>query len=267
LATTAQERTRELTVFAQDPSVRDARGRIIRATVTVPAEDLDRGPRGYRVHCIDFDATTNTYYRTGISNEKDLFKDKTDRELLEDPNFHCQNVYALVMHTLARFEYALGRRVSWGFYGHQLKVSPHAFREANAFYSEKDHSLMFGYVPNGRSTVYTCLSHDVVVHETTHALIDGLRTRYTDPSSADQAAIHEGFDSAVSARPEDERQTDRGEKTHGQGPAGSDRKSGRGDGRRLARRARRTAAALDAGPAARPQVSRQSGVRRAASPR
>jgi len=31
------------------------------------------------------------------------------------------------------------------------------------------------------------------VHETTHALIDGLRERYREPSSPDQAAFHEGF--------------------------------------------------------------------------
>ena len=35
------------------------------------------------------------------------------------------------MRTLAHFEKALGRRVSWSFGGHQLKVAPHAFAEAN----------------------------------------------------------------------------------------------------------------------------------------
>ena len=34
--------------------------------------------------------------------------------------------------------------------------------------------------------------------ETTHALVDGLRTRYTDPSSPDQAGFHEGFADVVS---------------------------------------------------------------------
>ena len=33
----------------------------------------------------------------------------------ESPAFHAQNVYALVMRTLARFEFALGRRVGWSF--------------------------------------------------------------------------------------------------------------------------------------------------------
>ena len=117
------------------------------------------------------------------------------------------------MRTLARFEFALGRRVGWSFLGHQLQVAPHAFADANAFYSKDDRALLFGYFPkaevNGQnnhpheedhlkeqqrcSWVFTCLSHDVIVHETTHALLDGLRRRYTDPSSPEQAGFHEGF--------------------------------------------------------------------------
>ena len=66
-------------------------------------------------------------------------------QLLANPAFHGQNIYALVMRTLARFEYALGRRVHWGFDGHQLHVAPHAFVDANAFYSREDRALIFGY--------------------------------------------------------------------------------------------------------------------------
>src|SRR5262249_31962519 len=67
--------------------------------------------------------------------------------LLKDPQFHAQNVYAIIMRTLARFESALGRRVGWGYLGHQLQVAPHAFADANAFYSKEDRALMFGYFP------------------------------------------------------------------------------------------------------------------------
>ncbi|MHB8873333.1 MAG: gluzincin family metallopeptidase, partial [Myxococcaceae bacterium] len=99
-----------------------------------------------------------------------------------------------------RFELALGRRVSWGFDnpGHQLKVAPHAFSDANAFYSRRDEAQLFGHFPasDGR-TIFTCLSHDVIVHETSHALLDGLRARYVEPSSTDQAAFHEGFADVV----------------------------------------------------------------------
>jgi hypothetical protein len=78
-------------------------------------------------------------------------------------------------------------------------VAPHAFADANAFYAEDDEALMFGYFPSadGKRMVYTCLSHDVVAHETTHALVDGVRTRFTDPSSPDQAGFHEGFADVV----------------------------------------------------------------------
>src|SRR5581483_5030073 len=41
--------------------------------------------------------------------------------------------------------------------------------------------------------IFSCLAHDVIAHETTHALLDGLRERYTDPSSPQQAGFHEGF--------------------------------------------------------------------------
>ena len=103
------------------------------------------------------------------------------------------------MRTLGLFEFALGRRVAWGFEGHQLYVAPHAFLEANAFYSEEDKALMFGYFDSAKTSrrVFTCLSHDIVAHETTHALLDGVRDGFTTPSTPDQAAFHEGFADVV----------------------------------------------------------------------
>lgn len=187
--------SRLLTVFAQDPRVRDA-GRILTASARVPAENVAPGPRGARVHVVDYDATTDTFYEN-----HELFEDREQKgllrrgnELSDDARFHAQNVYAIVMSTLTRFESALGRRVRWAFDSHQLKVAPHAFAEANAFYSRRNEALLFGYFAGSANrTVYTCLSHDVVAHETTHALLDGLRSRLMEPSSPDQAALHEAF--------------------------------------------------------------------------
>lgn len=198
-----QARTRKLTIVAQDPAVEGADGEILTAEVDVPAEELARGPWGYRVHVIDYDGSTRTLYKPleyaadpdGLP--EDRFRNPSRRTILGDPQFHAQNVYAIVMRTLARFEFALGRRVSWGFRGHQVNVAPHAFADANAFYSERDQALLFGYFPGRKATVFSCLSHDVVAHETTHALVDGLRERFTDPSSPDQAAFHEGFADVV----------------------------------------------------------------------
>jgi hypothetical protein len=198
-----QPRTRKLTIVAQDPSVRVDK-KILTTTIKVPAEEIAPGPRGYRVHVVDYDSSTGTLYKPitypalTAEADGDPFAGAADSALLNDPSFHAQNAYAIVMKTLARFEFALGRRVSWGFYGHQIKVAPHAFADANAFYSERDQALLFGYFPgvSGRM-LYSCLSHDVVAHEATHALLDGLRERYTDPSSPEQAAFHEGFSDIV----------------------------------------------------------------------
>ncbi len=203
----ALPRTRTLTVIAQDPDVRGADGNIVRAQVEIPAEDLAPGPWGYRVHVIDYDTSTGTLYAPPPVPDPpivdgryvDPFEGADDETLLNDPGFHAQNVYALVMRTLARFERALGRRICWGFEHHQLKAAPHAFAEANAFYSRGHESLLFGYFPrvSDGGTVLSALSHDVIVHETTHALLDGMRKRFMEPSSPDQAAFHEGFSDIV----------------------------------------------------------------------
>ena len=200
-------RTVKMRVVAQDPSVRTADGAILTAAVDVPAEELAPGPRGYRVHVVDYDASARVLYpplepaKAQDAWIRDPEAAVPESVLLEDPRFHARNVYALVMRTLARFEYALGRHVSWGFTspGHQIKVAPHAFSDANAFYSRRDEAILFGYFParSGKRNVFTCLSQDIVVHETTHALLDGLRNRFLEPSSMDQAAFHEGFADVV----------------------------------------------------------------------
>lgn len=207
-------------ILAQDPGVKGTAGERLFASVEVPVERLTLGPTGFRVKVVDFDADTGLLHRahpyaeTSEGHMVDPFaarlppptdprRASAEAKLLADPAFHAQNVYALVMRTLARFEHALGRRVPWCFGGHQLHVAPHAFVDANAFYSREDRSLMFGYFERDQVTdgegrfVFTCLSHDVVVHETTHALIDGLRGGFLNMSGPDQAAFHEAFSDIV----------------------------------------------------------------------
>jgi len=188
----------EYTVIAQDPSVKDENGRILTARIMVPSARLEPGPRSARFHVVDYDATTGTYHPPGpVLERDDGFRD-VNENVLSDHNFHAQQVYAVAARTLAVFEAALGRRLSWGFSGHQLHLVPHAFAEANAYYSLDDRALLFGYVPGEDGpTIYTCLSHDVIAHETTHAILDGLRHRFLEPGLPDQPAFHEGFSDVV----------------------------------------------------------------------
>jgi hypothetical protein len=195
--------SRKLTILALDPSVRDSHG-ILRTQIEIPNEFLEPGPRGYRVHVIDYDSSRDSFRKpsrvsaaanTQTQEPADPFEDRSDAQLLASPFFRAFMAYGIIMKTLARFEFALGRRLSWSFGSHQIQVAPHAFADANAFYSDRAQGLFFGYFPSidGKRVIYSCLSHEVVAHETTHALLDGLRERYTDPSSPQQAGFHEGF--------------------------------------------------------------------------
>jgi hypothetical protein len=67
----------------------------------------------------------------------------------------------------------------------------------NAYYSPEDRAIVFGYFKQGRRLVQTCLFHDVIAHETTHAILDALRPRLIEPGLADQRAFHEGFSDIV----------------------------------------------------------------------
>jgi hypothetical protein len=115
-------------------------------------------------------------------------------------------VYAVCMRTIRNFEVALGRRALWasrdGQYVGRLRIYPHGLREPNAYYSPEKRALLFGYfqakpldpaqhMPGG--LVFTCLSHDVIVHETAHALLDGMNRNLTDPCNPDVLAFHEAF--------------------------------------------------------------------------
>jgi len=173
--------TRKLTIIAQDPSVR-AGGRILRSLVELPAERIEPGPAGSRI-----------FVAGPAALDGDAFATAADAELLADRRFHAQNLYAIVMRTLGCFEFALGRRMSWAFDSHRLRLDPRAFEEANAYYTAQDGALRFGWFQGRHGPIHSCLSHDVIAHETAHALLDGLRQRYSDPSSPDQAAFHEGF--------------------------------------------------------------------------
>jgi hypothetical protein len=91
---------------------------------------------------------------------------------------------------------ALGREVKWAFPGEQLLVVPRAGALENAFYHRESRSLQFyfGELAGQRGrTVYSALSQDIVAHETTHAIVDGIAPDLYDAMSAESLAIHEGL--------------------------------------------------------------------------
>src|SRR5947209_6797549 len=83
--------SRTLRIIAQDPSIKAAGvdgqpGGILTAVVSVACEQLGAGPRGYRVHVVDYDSSTQTLYAPkALPPNDDPYRDAADRTLLSDP--------------------------------------------------------------------------------------------------------------------------------------------------------------------------------------
>jgi hypothetical protein len=204
---------RPLRVYAFDPSA----GRLVGnyMTVSVRYENLRPGPIGERFAVIDYDGGNKTFYKPIDLNDPRLMVGGGLAPSESDPRFHQQMVYAVACETLQRFEYALGRRIRWRSTkrsqnaqpvprgaSHCLNLYPHAMCQANAFYSPEAHGILFGYFKAGQEqqgrnlpgqTVFTCLSHDIIAHETTHAIVDGIRGYFMEPTNIDVSAFHEAF--------------------------------------------------------------------------
>ena len=213
---------RRLKVFASDPlaATLDDQFHLNTATIEVPWEPaLQPGPRGEYLEVIDIDPASNAAYLPIDLNDPGVLAMDGLSPAEGDPQFHQQMVYAVGMRTIKLFELALGRCAQWSENGaaeagrgysqkfvRRLRVYPHALREANAYYSPNKKALLFGYFNAGEEDVgdnlpggliFTCLSHDIVAHEVSHALLDGLHPRFSEPSNGDMWAFHEAFSDIV----------------------------------------------------------------------
>jgi len=178
-------------------------------------KDYERpGPVGEYLEVMDIDPTSKTCYQpVDLQDINIIAKDGLPPSEI-NPQFHQQMVYAVAMTTIQNFEKALGRWILWSpriyynngvtesEYVQRLRIYPHAFRDANAYYHPEKKAILFGYfpaIPDNLGTqltgriVFTCLSHDIITHELTHAIIDGINTRLIDASSPDSLAFHEAF--------------------------------------------------------------------------
>jgi hypothetical protein len=190
---------RPLKIFAFDPSLRRSAGNL--AITEVVNEQLTPGPEGRLVRVVDYNGTKKEYYAPVDLDSPDVLMQRGLDPSDSDPRFHQQMVYAVVMKVIENFERALGRPFTFRR-RQKLTVLPHSFEGTNAFYDSASTSLHFGYFtvtaddpgPNlPGQTVFTCLSHDIVAHETTHAIVDRLRRHFNSATNRDVLAFHEGI--------------------------------------------------------------------------
>jgi hypothetical protein len=211
--------SRPLWIYARDPASIGMRQPVLK--VEVPFEKLSPGPRG-QLFKVDLDSLPQAFVELLDWGDKrrEGFRplDLEARALLVqggllpttgDPNFAGQMVYAVCQEVWRTFARALGRNPTWGpwvlrrgEHERHLLIRPFAERDANAYYDSGDGSLGFGYfralptdseyvLPGG--LVVVALSRDVIAHEMTHALLDGMRAEFMRDTNPDVPAFHEAF--------------------------------------------------------------------------
>ncbi|MBN9383472.1 MAG: hypothetical protein J0H74_22130 [Chitinophagaceae bacterium] len=219
---------RKLRGYAFDPSlsIETDTVQVNHITYKIEWEELEEDPAnpektipcGEYVEIIDYDPASGLFYQPVDLNDRYLLAQDGLHPSVSNPQFHQQMVYAVVMLTIKNFEQALGRKIQWSDHRlaepgrpdkirdsefvRRLRIYPHALRQANAYYHPMKKALLFGYftsrpanpglqLPGG--IVFTCLSHDIIAHETTHAILDGLHRRYIEANHPDTRAFHEAF--------------------------------------------------------------------------
>lgn len=181
---------------------------VYRITIDVENEKLDPGPRGRLVEVWDYDTVHNVYYAPVNLDDDNHLMDDGLAPNESDPRFHQQMVYAVTMRVIETASRALGRPLSFyrGRSTPRLRILPHGFQGENAFFDPGTNALIFGYFkareedagPNiPGQLVFTCLSHDIIAHETTHAIVHRLRRYFIEPTNVDVHAFHEGFSDIV----------------------------------------------------------------------
>jgi len=197
---------RPLRIYTVDPSVSRLEGSV--ATVNVAYEPLEPGPVGKLFSVDTSDGQLGVRYRQADLEDRKVLMADGYEPSPSDPRFHHQMVYAVCSNVYSTFKTALGRNLGWGFGNGKtparLVLRPHFQLGKNACYENGRNrgELRFGYFPaierpTNRTMpggyVFTCLSHDIIVHEVTHALLDGLRAHFIVPTNADVIAFHEAF--------------------------------------------------------------------------
>ena len=196
---------RRLRIFAIDPAASELEGKT--TTADVPYEPLRPGPVGRLIEVDSRDMHRGHTYVAADLDDHAALLGNGYAPSESDPRFHAQMVYAIASLVHVSFRRALGRQIGWPFPAAgedvpRLRILPFADDHANAWYDPTTGTLNFGYFqagddPGGRTlpsgVVFTALSHDIVAHEMSHAMLDALRSNFAVPTSNDMTGFHEGF--------------------------------------------------------------------------
>jgi hypothetical protein len=206
---------RPLRIYTLDPSQPKLQGAV--ATVNVPYEPFAPNESNRLIGGLfevdPRDGARESYEYAAVDlDDRTVLMEHGVPPSPSNPHFHQQMVYAVASSVYNTFKLALGRDLSFGFRRasddepERLRLVPFATDMRNAYYDPNDGSIQFGYFAAPRASdarvppggfVFTALSHDIIAHEISHALLDGLRTRFTIPTNPDVYAFHEAIGDIV----------------------------------------------------------------------
>ena len=174
---------------------------------------------------VDFDPSSALFYPPVDLNHPHLLAQDGLPASEGDPQFHQQMTYAVAMGTIRQFEVALGRGALWAPHlrrdrggevipgsgsrtstslgcgstrtlcGRRMRTTTRSGTRCCSATSRAEGADVGRNLPGG--TVFACLSYDIIAHETTHALLDGLHRYLIEPSNPDVFAFHEAFADVV----------------------------------------------------------------------
>ena len=199
---------RVLWVYAIDASLTRSDGEI--AKVRIPYEKCDPGPKGglFETDMTYHGAGATYTYRSVELDDAAMLRNRGTKPDEANAEFHGQMVYAIASLTYEAFRSALGRTPGWAFDPREgedharLVLQPFAMESRNAYYDRREKAIRFGFFrtderekstfPPGK-TVYSTMSSDIIAHEVSHAILDGLRPYFAEVTRPDVPAFHEAF--------------------------------------------------------------------------
>ena len=201
----------KIPLMIQDPGTSRTGQKLVEGFQPAKEEFLLDGPVSDRIAVLDFCPDTGKLLPGAClalpkrGRKMGRYVDASGRDVmyadgdeLYESAFLQVSTFATVLRTMYLFEAedTLGRPLTWAFDAPQLLVVPRAGQQANAYYHRDSHSLQFFYFSSPRDpdkTIFTCLSRDIVAHETGHAIVDGIAPYLCDASTPQSLAIHEAI--------------------------------------------------------------------------
>lgn len=174
-------------IFKQDPTLK-----VGFRTAWIP-EEIQKGPS-----CSDVKVFNDS--RIPEVPPTDNYNNFLYDPVRDPEQFDAVNTMSIIYRVLHMYRRSLKRlkvksKLTWHWGAKAINVLPHAGEDTNAYYDREYRALCFCYFkdPYRQRIIYTCRSHDIIAHETGHAILDSLQPGFLESQNPETRALHESF--------------------------------------------------------------------------